>query len=180
MAHWYLYLFSSRRKQKLVHIVIAKGKCEFRMCKFILVTESVSIKWKLSMFSKYRIIFPCHTCGHTTIPFQNLKPASKHLSLRSFAHTWCATLKGTSLLSDDVIMQCRNNLCSREETKEHLYFKGNLKNYHPASSIATLMWKLRKALSDFSFSTLNTTVKYGNIKTKLRILDGTFLTRNSL
>lgn len=158
--------------------VIPKAECEFGTCHFILNTVSVSIKWHLSMFSKHRIIFPHY--GHTTVPFQNLKPASKCLSLQSFAHTWCAALKGTFLLSVEVIMQPRNSIGSRKETKEQLYFKGNLKNNHPASSIATLTWKLRKALSDFSFSTLNNMVKYGIAKTKLRTLDGTYLTRNSL
>lgn len=125
-----------------------------------------------------QIIFPHY--GDTTVPFQNLKPASKCLSLRSFAHTWCATLKDTSLLSAEVITQWRNCPYSRKETKDQFDFKGNLKNNHPASSIATLTWKLRKALSDFSFSTLNNMVKYGIAKTKLRSLDGTYLTRNSL
>lgn len=124
MAYWYLYLFSSRRKQKLAQSVISKPECEYRMYHFILNTESVSTKLHLSMFSKHRVVFPHY--DHI-VPLQNLKPGSKCLSLRSFAHTKRATLKGTSLLSTEGIMQPKNSPWSRKETKEQLPFTGNLK-----------------------------------------------------
>lgn len=159
--------------------VISKAECKFRTCHFILNTEPVSIKWHLSMFSNHRIVFLHY--GHSTVPFPNLMPASKNLSLRTFAHTYTLglyllTSKGTSLLSAEVIMQPRNSPCSRKEAEEQLYFKGNFKNNHTTSSIATLTWKL----SDLSFSTLNNLAKYEIAKTKLRSLDGTYLIRNSL
>jgi len=40
--------------------------------------------------------------------------------------------------------------------------------------------KTEKTILDFSFSILNNIVKYGIAETKLRRLDGTYLTRNSL
>lgn len=54
------------------------------------------------------------------------------------------------------------------------------KNNYPVSFIATLNMKTEKTILDFSFSILNNIVKYGIAETKLRRLDGTYLTRNSL
>lgn len=94
---------------------IPKADCEFKTCHFILNTESVPIKLYLSMFSKCRIIFSFY--GHAAVPFKNLKPASKYLSLRNSAHTLCATKKDPSLLSAKVKMQPRNSSCVRKEAK---------------------------------------------------------------
>lgn len=92
----------------------------------------------------------------------------KILSLTGFAHTWCATLKAISLLSDNA-------------AKEQPTFK---KRDWRISNASKEIWKTitlqalyqhlyenwEKPFSDFSFSTLTNMVKYGIAKTRLRSL----------
>lgn len=67
------------------------------------------------------------------------------LSLTSFAHTWCATLKVISLLSAEIIMQPRNSPRSRKGTEEFQMLQKKFEKQSPCKLYTNIYMKTEKS-----------------------------------